>query len=336
VAQPAWEEDKDLYPRLSRFIRDGKVVRGKGGWLFLANDTYAVMSQHAGERTLSSNQIQGWQALLEERTAKLAEQKAQYFFLVSPHPHGVYPEMLPDGFVPAPERPVHKLLAHLRQARSPARVIYPLEEMVAEKENRLVCSPVDTHWTEFGALVAYSRLMKEVRDFVPVRELDPARIGFTTRLMPGELRYKLGFEDDVEHLAAVFPVRAQLLEDNQVELFGGRVVLECPDAPPTVCVLFGDSNSPAILPYLAESFRRLVFAHTPWVDYELLERERPDVVISLLAERFLIQVPEEANAPSFDELTRARAAKGLFRPRMPMWDDSLSGAPAHESPSDLS
>jgi hypothetical protein len=301
-------------------LRDGKVVRGKDGWLFLAHDANDVMGQHAGKRTLSSGQIERWRALLEDRTAKLAERKAEYFFLVAPDPHGVYPEMLPEGFVQAPERPVHKILADLRRANSPARVIYPLDELVAEKRNRLVYSPFDTHWTAIGALVAYSRLMKEIRNFVPVRELDPATIDFTTQLMPGQLRYKLGFEDEVEHPLAEFPIHARLVEDNQVELFGSRVALECPDAPPTRCVLFGDSNAAAMLPYLAESFRRFVFAYTQYVDYELIESERPDVVISILAERFLVVVPDDASARNFDEFARARIAEGALRPRMPMWD----------------
>jgi alginate O-acetyltransferase complex protein AlgJ len=315
----AWENpDHGPMPILVRFIRDGKVVRGKGGWLFLANDSNDVMSQHAGTRALSPDEIERWRALLEERTARLAE-GVPYLFLVAPDPHGVYQEMLPDGFEPAPERPVHKLLAHLGQTGSPARVIYPLDELVAAKPKRLVYSPFDTHWTEFGALVAYSRLMKDVGAVVPVRELDPAEIGFTTRMMPGELRYKLGFEDAVDHLQAVFDVQARLVEDNEVEWTGAHLTLECAEAPPTTCVLFGDSYSLALLRFLAESFRRLVFAHSPWLDYELVEREQPDIVISMLAERFLIHVPDDSLGPTVDSLAAAKRAEGSIRPRLPMW-----------------
>jgi hypothetical protein len=307
-------------PILTRLIRDDKVVRGRRGWLFLANDSNDVMSQHSGERTLSPDEIERWRAVLEERTARLAQNDVPYLFLVAPDPHSVYPEMLPDGFVRTPLRPVHRLLAHLEQTGSPARVIYPLQELVAEKPNRLVYSPFDTHWTDFGALVAYSRLMKDVKTHVSVRELDPAQVGFTTRMMPGELRFKLGFEGDVEHLQADFPVHARLVEDNEVENQGSFAVLECDDAPPTICILFGDSYSWAMLGYLAESFRRLVFAHSPWLDYGLIERERPDIVISMLAERFLILIPDDSHGMTVDDLARAKLSEGATRRRMPMWD----------------
>jgi alginate O-acetyltransferase complex protein AlgJ len=320
-SQAPWEDEHHgPMPILTRFIRDGKVARGKGGWLFLDNDSNDVMSQHAGTRTLSPDELEAWRVLLEERTTRLAEKQIPYFFLVAPDPQGVYPEMLPDGFVPTRERPIHKLLARFQEAESRARLIYPLDELVAGKPNRLAYSPFDTHWTEFGALVAYSRIMKDVRAVVPVRVIDPADISFTTRMMPGELRYKLGFDDDVEHLQAVFEVRALLVEDNEVEWTGAHLTLECAEAPPTTCVLFGDSYSLALLRFLGESFRRLVFVHSPWLDYELVEREQPDVVIRMLAERFLIIVPDDSQGATVNDLARTKRAEGLTRPRMPMWD----------------
>jgi hypothetical protein len=307
-------------PELRRLIGDNKVVRGKRGWLFLANDSNDVMSQHAGTLTLSADEIERWRGCLEGRTEKLAEKGIPYFCLVAPDTHSVYPEMLPDGFVPTQWRPIHKLLFRLHETGSPAKLIYPLEELVAEKPNRLVYSAFDTHWTAFGALVAYTRLMKDLKTVAPVRELDPAEIRFTTRMMPGELRFKLGFDDDVEHQQAVFRVSARVLEDNQVPNQGSYVVIECEDAPATRCLLFGDSYSLAILPYLAESFGRLVYAHCPWHDYELIEREQPDVVVSVFAERFLIYVPDDAHGATVAALARRKLEQGSTRPRMPMWD----------------
>jgi hypothetical protein len=105
-----------------------------------------------------------------------------------------------------------------------------------------------------------------------------------------------------------------------VENQGSYAVTECDDAPSTSCVLFGDSYSLAILPYLAESFRRLVYAHCPWHDYGLIEREWPDVVVSLFAERFLIYVPNDSHGETVASLARRKIAQGSMRPRMPMWD----------------
>lgn len=326
MTEAAWEDERHgAMPELRRLIGDNKVVRGKRGWLFLANDSNDVMSQHAGTRTLSAGEVERWRVCLEDRTARLGEKGIPYLCLVAPDTHSVYPEMLPEGFEATHWRPIHKLLLRLHETGSPARLIYPLEELVAEKPKRLVYSAFDTHWTAVGALVAYTRLMKDVREEVPVRELDPAQVSFTTRLMPGELRYKLGFDDDVEHLQAVFPVSARLVDDNRVVNQGSCAVIECKDAPRTRCILFGDSYSLAILPYLAESFGRLVYAHCPWHDYGLIEREQPDVVLSLFAERFLIYIPDDAHGETVAGLARRKLSQGLTRPRMPMWDYAPPG-----------
>jgi len=48
--------------------------------------------------------------------------------------------------------------------------------------------------------------------------------------------------------------------------------------------------------FLKESFRRLVFVHTSMFIEEVLAVERPDAVVSLPVERFLIDVPEDTDA----------------------------------------
>jgi SGNH hydrolase-like domain, acetyltransferase AlgX len=304
----------------SRLIRDGKVIQGKEGWLFLAHDSSDVLLQHTGERTLSPEEIDRWQALLEERTDRLARMGSSYVFLVAPDTHSVYPERLPDEIVPAPERPIHKLIRSLEQNGSSAKLIYPLAELVAKKDEMDVCSPFDTHWSEFGAFVAYTRLLDEIRQQVPVRQVAPGHVLYYTRMVPGELSVKLGFDEDVEQIAAALYKRARLIEDNCVFNRGAHIVLECDEAPPTTCVLFGDSYSLMLLRYLAESFRRLVFAHMPTIDYELVEREQPDVVVSLLAERFLIEVPDDANGDTVGAHARVKLENGNTRQRLPQWD----------------
>jgi alginate O-acetyltransferase complex protein AlgJ len=305
---------------LGRLIRDGRVVQGKGGWLFLGSDYLGdVMARHDGTWTLSSEELERWRALLEDRTARLAEKGVPYFFVVAPDTHSIYPEMLPAGFEPTAERPVHRLLAHLERAGSKARALYPLEDLLAAKAKRPVASAFDSHWNQFGALVAYVRLMRDVAEVVPVREIDPARMQFATRTMPADLRFKLGFDDEVDYIAAVFQPDARLVEDNQVDHHGSLAVTECNEAPPTTCVLFGDSYSIVMMRFLAESFRRLVFANTLWFDYELLEREQPDVVISLFAERFLVFVPDDSANLTIEMLARPKLADGVTRPRLPWW-----------------
>jgi alginate O-acetyltransferase complex protein AlgJ len=112
---------------------DGKVVRGKEGWLFLDSDTNQVVRQHSGQLLLSLDDLRHWQSLLESRIERLAESGTEYLFAVAPDAHAVYPEMLPEAVEVAQTRPVLQLIEHLERQGSSARIVYPLEQLLAEK-----------------------------------------------------------------------------------------------------------------------------------------------------------------------------------------------------------
>ena len=62
------------------------------------------------------------------------------------------------------------------------------------------------------------------------------------------------------------------------------------DDLPTAMV-FGDSFLWQVLPYLRDHFRRLVFIWTQNPPFSVIELEAPDIVIHLMAERYLIRPP---------------------------------------------
>ena len=77
--------------------------------------------------------------------------------------------------------------------------------------------------------------------------------------------------------------------------------------------MFGDSAAYDVLPFFAEGFRRFVLAHTPAVDFDLVRGEQPRVVISLMTERFLIEVPTDSKELSIRFLEREKLARATLR-----------------------
>src|SRR2546423_11192266 len=111
---------------LSPARRDGKVVEGKNGRLFLANDSNEVLRQHAGELCLTQDQLRAWQELLERRLSVLGGHGSQYVFVIAPDAHSVYPEDLPGGMVPASRRPGQQVMDHLPDSGFPVPGLYPV------------------------------------------------------------------------------------------------------------------------------------------------------------------------------------------------------------------
>lgn len=294
-----------------------KVVEGKNGWLFLGRDTNHVIQQHTGRLRFSVRQLDAWRHVLESRCAWLGRREIPYFFMVPPNTHAVYSEHLPDDIVVVAERPVLQLMRHLRNLQSNARVIYPLEELVAHKPHDLVYIPTDTHWNELGAFVAYKRLMREASAVVPVRDIPIEQLYISRADIPGDLGDKLEPERTSSQVFVdVLDRNAKYAKDNRIRFAGRRIEWTCEPAPDVTCLVHGDSFAEKILHILAESFGRLVFCQMPSLDYQVVQEVRPDVVIGLLNERFLFKVPYDATAPTQAELEAAKRTEGkIFGPR---------------------
>ena len=309
---------EDLRPEeldLPASIRDGKVVEGREGRLFLANDSNHVLDQHSGALRFDDDQLRQWRLVLETRTAWLERRGSPHFFLVAPNAHSVYPDMLPPGLPSAPERPVHQLLGHLREHESFARVVYPLEALAAADENAY--PKTGSHWSPLGASIACAALVEEIRREAPVEGPAPDAYEFLT-LTPffGDLGAKMQPQMTSAFVQAdPRAARARRVFDNRVRNTGRRVIFEWDDvgAGPH-CMVYGDSYAMRVLPFLAESFARLTFVHMATLDFDLARALEPDVVVGITNERFLISVPQDVPAKTHAEVEAERIAAGDVLP----------------------
>jgi alginate O-acetyltransferase complex protein AlgJ len=310
------EDIRTQSPDLPASIRDGKVVEGLEGRLFLANDANRVLDQHSGRLRFDEDQLRQWRALLETRTAWLERRWSHHFFLIAPNAHSVYADMLPAGVPSAPERPVHQLLGHLRDNESYARIVYPLDELIASDE--LVYPKTGTHWSELGASVACQTLVEEIRRAIPVDGPSPDAFEFVALPFNGDLGAKMTPPRTSMFVRAdARTPRARLVADNRVRNNGRRVVYEWDsgDAGPQ-CLVYGDSFAMRVLPFLAESFARLTFVHMVNLDFDLVRALAPDVVVKVMSERFLIHVPVDAPARTQAQLEAEKiAADDVMPPR---------------------
>ena len=293
---------------------DRKLIRGKDGWLFLAGDTNDVLAQQSGERRFSPLQLERMRLLLEKRSDWLLRRGARYFYLVAPDAHSVYPEKLPDDFQVSATRPVHQLIDHLA-AFSSVRIIYPLDEL-RQQRHRPVYTKSSTHWTQLGALIALCALTEAMSGVMPIKPLTEDDVTLLEEMRAGDLGNKVRPPEESLHVwAKPRAGRSRLVYDNRVQNHGRRIEYESIDGK-GVCLVFGDSSAYELLPLLAEGFPRLVFAHIHTLDRSLVEELEPDVVVTVMAERFLIRPPDDSEAPSLLDLEAEKRASGsMMAPR---------------------
>jgi alginate O-acetyltransferase complex protein AlgJ len=284
-----------------------KVLQGKDGWLFLRDDTNDVLGQHTGRVQMKPAQLEKWERVLAGRVATVRELGVPWVVQVAPDKEGVYSELLPAQVVPAPRRPVHDFLEVAARVGVP--VHYPLEQLRAKaREGRPVYYVTDTHWNQFGAYVAYCEICSEAaKRGVAVPVLGESEIEWVTTETEGDLGEKLNPPRTGQTiLARLRHHTSTLVADNGVANHGRVMVFEAPDSDKPTCVAFGESFANHLLIFLKESFSRLVAVHTTMLDRARLEQERPDVVLSMPLERFLIEVPDDTDAHARLEATARR------------------------------
>jgi integrase len=333
-AEAGIQGDAGLVPA-EIYYGDEKVIRGKNGWLFLAKDSNDVLAQHSGGVKLSDAQLTQWRYVLETRTSWLERQGCAYVVVVAPNGHSIYPENLPDSVPSAAERPVMQLMRYLEESGSFARVIYPVPELVAHKPHAPVYQKTDTHWNDIGAFIAYDRIAREIEERVPMRRLSLEDFALRDEALAGDLGHKLfPPEASPRTLARRKTPSAVLDSDNCVHGSGTVLRLRSDDAP-SRCVMFGDSFAYYLLHFFAESFARFTFVHLRKLDHEVVWRERPDVVVTVLTERFLMMVPQDLTAPSQRAMERERRSKGQVRFALTQWRHAEGADPGPLSPASV-
>ncbi len=314
MSADATEQTFDLPPPL----RDGKVVEGRNGRLFLANDANRVLDQIRGEVRFSPEQLRQWRHLLETRSAWLGQRGVLHFFLIAPNAHSVYPDDLPESVAAAPERPVEQLLAHLAAHDSDVRALYPVDVLAAHRDAH-VYAKTASHWSGLGAFLAARALLEEIALELPVDvpALDAYEAEELTYI--GDLGAKLRPQatSTFVRVNARAP-RAVRVDDNRVRNTGRRILYEGDGSAAHECLVYGDSFAMRVLPYLAESFRRLTFVHMRNLDFELVRELEPDVVVMIMNERFLISVPVDLPGATQAETAAEKIAAGdLLGPHRP-------------------
>jgi len=270
------------------------VAIGKDGWLFHRDNS--VFEQMSGEKSLTDAEVRTWVDLLRGHQQWLSERNIEFCFFIAPEKHVVYRDHLPEGSVISERRPAMQLIRALRNS-TPIDPVYPDEELMDERVSRETYHAVGTHWNFFGGFLAYRQLAREIAKRVDIPILDIGEITFLESwIHAGDLGVRLDPEPETpEHRCCVSFSKSKLLFGSTYYDRGHVAIYENLDVTLPKAVIFRDSSFTWILPFLSESFSRIVAVGTPHLYYDLIEREKPDIVILEMIERW-VGPPQESPA----------------------------------------
>lgn len=292
------------------------AIVGRDGWLFSDNGTQLGAAR--GDPAMTPGALQDWLGGLAGRSEAAARQGATYVLLIAPVKEAVHPDQAPWWFERGPARPA-RVLPALARASGAGVVIYPGPELQHQARWGLkVYSRHDTHWTGLGAYHGYRALMGDLHRRGLTEAPRPLEAFHEVRRYernkPRDLALMLGvasFVDvDYPELADPAPPAMTTTYLSDKRDWTAPQVVDTGLAGKPVLMMTMDSFSNALLPFLYGHFSRIVLSHGqdgPW-RADLLERFKPDIVLTEVIENGVTGVMADSPSPSAAALGRITQA----------------------------
>ncbi|GJL93778.1 MAG: hypothetical protein DHS20C05_01830 [Hyphococcus sp.] len=239
------------------------ALRGDDGWLFLSTDN--ALRMHQGLHGFGPGEEKAWLKGVE--TIKDAACGKPFVVLIGPNKHTIYPEKLSE--FPRQLNDLTRLERLEQLPAEPVRIVSPRKALLAQKETEQVYYQTDSHWTDIGAYTAYRALMagfSEEGVSAPVLSRERL-INNGTRGFIGGTHSMLGVDDPTPETIVDWtvetpsPTRERLRLPAYQWLSFDAFKVRIDNNIDQKLLIYGDSFTFALIPYLQESFGEITYLH---------------------------------------------------------------------------
>jgi tetratricopeptide (TPR) repeat protein len=246
------------------------------------------------DQPLPPDRLARWRLILEARARRLAERGLRHVILVAPDAFTVCADDLPEGW-PRPKQAIGEIFARAMAGIDNLTVVYPIEALRADGGGGLPAYKAnDTHWSAWGAFVAYGEMMAALPPGMDVRRLSGTDVAFTMKDAYGNLGAHADFDrKEPTPAPAVGGPRPRLVRRSAGPRRTALAVTRA-EGPTARALLLRDSFATEMGPFLTASFGELwMVGPSQDLDLDLVEAARPEVVILQTSERRLLHLPTD-------------------------------------------
>lgn len=278
------------------------VLEGRDGWLFLdTSDDFEVLRLYTDPSYVQPDVINAWRVALGARREYFQSLGITHLTVIAPGAHLVYPEALPDGIELSGQSP-YTMLDKVLDEPTAAEVLYLLDPLVAARGESPTFMQTDSHWTDWGAFAGYQATMRQLATMrSDIHILEEGGVEWSTRQVSGALGAVMPEpRSEVVRVGEVRDSQCRWVNHVTNEKRDAYMLMEQdrPDLPSAV--IFRDSGMTNAHKFFSESFRRVAYSsHPNAVFRDLIEREKPDIVITVMGERRLFKPPRDATIDDF-------------------------------------
>lgn len=266
------------------------VIKGKEGWLFYnskAKNDADTLADYMGSNHYTLEELELIKAQIIEKQTYLEQQGIDFYIFIAPNKSNVYSNYMPSYYTKFNETTKTDELVEYLRAHTDVPIIYPKEELLAASHNMETYYNLDTHWNALGAYIGYDVLMQAMDPqyvSIPLETLNISQEDINTGDLAGMINMNGLLEDHAYTLMDYrLDVTPQLVQEEGTTLY--RYTSDSTNDKKLL--MFRDSFASAWIPYFNKAFTESLFIWSHQFDRALIEKERPDVVVLEIVERYV-------------------------------------------------
>lgn len=305
-----------------------KVILGKDGWLYYTGERERE-SFLKYEEPLSEEVLTQYQGVFEEKNKWFQQKGIQYYVVIPPDKHKIYPEYLPEhtaNILLSINEFTHyeQLVKHMRSNSDSDFFIDVKTPLLRQKDDKyLVYYKTDSHWNRIGVFIAYQQIFNKIsEDFPGLKPKKLTEFDIKTVEYSGDTAGLLAMNDFFKEedflVTPINPehVKTTYFEDNYngIPISRQFIVSECGSCSRSA-VIIRDSYAEDLIPLISQHFAKVIYIDV-YEDrdsiYKIIKSEKPDIVIEEIVDRvfdyLIYSIPETKR----DILKLASSKYGIY------------------------
>lgn len=291
-----------IHDKLEKFLQgtyfeNEKAFIGKDGWLFYKGDNLIELYQN--RRNFSFEEMELIKNNIIKQNEWFNKHGMKYIIFIPPNKCDIYGEFYKPGIHKAGEIDRIQALNRFLENSSADRVIYPLNELLAAKDETLVYWKNDTHWSPYGAYIGYQKLIHVlnkrypefgIKPIEPVFEIAEYKKGDITPMLNLGKKQITGYIDEyyrVSDAQCSYKIVKKEQDDN-----AKQYIKTINKNKKYKVIVFRDSFTSNMWTYLSETFGEVIYlwnyhGRDKELEYyqDMLLKEKPDIVIHEMVSR---------------------------------------------------
>ena len=306
--------------RLIRAITDLRVaigdrvfanaIIGKEGWIFQTSER--VIQDYQNDMPFTEKQLSELQQNLDEVAAVFQKQGIALVVVVAPDKSSIYPDYMPTELqLLRPQSRFDQIVQYLKQ-HGKNQILDLRQELIAYRAEQLVYYKTDSHWTDYGAYIAYREILNALQpthpELIPraLSEFKPESMGLVSMDLAG----LIGSVRIKEEKIILNPVEETKTTRHDVQTDDGRWITMTwnPNKILPRAVIYYDSFLYPIIPWFNDQFSQITyiphFTNASTWNLSWVNQMNADVVIVEITEKYIHNIATLVNPQNIPDLMK--------------------------------